>query len=280
MVRSRRFAAWWVTAALSLSVAMPAVWGQSGTRPPGVGYAQGDTPPEWTLTDQNGTPVKSTDFRGKSVLLVFSAAWCGPCMDAVPVAEALVKRLNSNGEPTALVEILVENEFGDPSETIDAKDWADEFGIEGPVLSCDGLYTSPARTQFVEYGRAVGSSAFPTVALLTPHGRFIVGGVGFNASAIETILQQHQYGDPRSGIDWLLTTVERSKLSEALTKSLAAPLLTALQALDEKKQGVACIQLAVFYNLVQAQRNKALTATQVATLGDMAAELYYVTDCQ
>jgi thiol-disulfide isomerase/thioredoxin len=280
MVRSRRFAAWLPTAALSLWVAVPGVWGQSGTQPPpGVGYGQGDTPPEWTLTDQNEHPVKVTDFRGQSVIMVFSAAWCGPCMDAVPVAEALVKRLNSNGEPTALVEILVQNEFGDPSETIDAKDWADQFGIDGPVLSCDGLYTSPAWTQFIEYGRAVGASAFPTVALLTPHGRFIVGGTGFDATSIETILLEHRYGEPRSGIDWLLTTVERSKLSEALAKSLAAPLLTALQGLDQKKPGVACIQLALFYNLVLAQRNKALTDTQVANLGDMAAELYYVTDC-
>src|SRR5262245_49556237 len=91
MVRSRGLAVWLSTAALCLCVAVPGVWGQTGTLP-GVGYNQGDTTPEWTLTDQHGAPIKLTDFRGKDVLLVFSAAWCGPCKAAVPVSEALVKR--------------------------------------------------------------------------------------------------------------------------------------------------------------------------------------------
>jgi thiol-disulfide isomerase/thioredoxin len=235
--------------------------------------------PEWTLTDQNDTPVSLSDFRGKSVILLFSAAWCGPCIDAVPVAEALTKRLNSKGEPTALVEILVQNVFGDPSETIDAKEWADEFGIEGPVLSCSGTASSPGWKQFFEFGRRIGRYAFPTVALLTPHGRLIVAGAGFNGPAIERILLQHQYAEPRTGIDWLLTDVERVKLSEDLTKSLAAPLLTALQALDEKQPGVACAQLNLFSDLVLAEREKSLTPTQAARLRNAAATLRSQTGC-
>jgi thiol-disulfide isomerase/thioredoxin len=268
MVRSRGLAAWLSTAALSVGLAVPGAWGQLPQ--PGVGYNQGDTPPDWSLTDQHGAPIKPADFRGKSLILVFSAVWCGPCRDAVPVAEALVKRLNSNGEPTAIAEILVQDEFGDPADTIDAKEWADRFGIEGPVLSSSGSRNSPAWAQFYEYGKRLGGYAFPTVILLTPHGRIITGSHGFSDGWIEAILTRHLYGDTRSGIDWLLTSVERSGLGEPLMKSLTVPLQAALKALDERQPGLACAELKSFVDRVATQPATALAATQATRLRDSA----------
>jgi hypothetical protein len=111
------------------------------------------------------------------------------------------------------------------------------------------------------------------------HERIISGSLGFSAGWIENILTQHLYAEPRSGIDWLLTTVERSKLSADLTKSLSAPLLAALQALDERKPGAACAQLKTFSDLVLAQSDRALTAAQAANLRDAAARLRSQTGC-
>ena len=282
MARSKMLAAW-LPAALCLWAAAPAAWGQAGNQP-GVGYNQGDTPPAWTLTDQHGAVVKSTDFAGKAVILLFSAAWCPPCVAAVPFAKEVQTWLNSNGEPTVVVEILLQDEFGNWADTADAKAWADRFGIKGPVLSCIGGSSSPAWSQFVAYSQKWGEALYPTVVVLSPRGRIIDTTYGFatNVSAwLKQVLTKHWFYEPRSGIDWLLVDVERAKLGEDLTRSLSASLQAALQALDAKQPAVACAQLKAFDDLVIAQwRKKVLTPDQTATLRGIVLAVQSQTGCQ
>jgi thiol-disulfide isomerase/thioredoxin len=282
MARSKIFAAWLPAAVLCLGIVGSGAWGQTGNQP-GVGYNQGDTPPAWTLTDQHGAVVKSTDFAGKSVILVFSAAWCPPCVAAVPFAKEVQTWLNSNGEPTVVVDILLQDEYGNWADTADAKAWADRFGIEGPVLSCIGGSSSPAWSQFIAYSQKWGEALYPTVVVLSPHGRIINTTYGFatNVSAwLKKLLTEHWFWEPRSGIDWLLTDVERAKLADDLTKSLSAPLQTALQALDTGQPAVACAQLKAFVDLVLAQTGKGLNRAQATNLRGTARALQSQTGCQ
>lgn len=53
--------------------------------------------PAWTLKDVDGRDVKSTDFKGKVVLVDFWATWCGPCRKEMPEYEALRKKYAERG---------------------------------------------------------------------------------------------------------------------------------------------------------------------------------------
>jgi len=49
----------------------------------------GKMSPDFTLTDITGKQHKLSDYRGKNVMLVFWATWCGPCLMEMPHLIAL-----------------------------------------------------------------------------------------------------------------------------------------------------------------------------------------------
>ena len=49
----------------------------------------GQMAPDFTIKNQNGHPVKLSDYRGKVVFLNFWATWCGPCVEEAADVEKL-----------------------------------------------------------------------------------------------------------------------------------------------------------------------------------------------
>ncbi|MBC7834818.1 MAG: TlpA family protein disulfide reductase [Phycisphaerales bacterium] len=59
--------------------------------------AVGDTAPDWTLNDAEGSPHKLSDYKGKVVVLDFWATWCGPCVKAMPSVQRLHEKYKDKG---------------------------------------------------------------------------------------------------------------------------------------------------------------------------------------
>ncbi len=263
-----------LVALLLVAVTAPAAKGQ-----PRIGYHVGDVAPELTLTDQNGNAQSLSSFRGKNVLLTFAAEWCGPCQDAAPQEDQLVKSLNTRGERTALVDVLVQDLYGDPSLDTDAQDWADAFGLTGPVLSCDGDDLSPGIRQFFSYSYLYGGPAFPTLVLLTPHGRIINVYVGFSYSRIQSDFFQHRSYDPRVMVDRLQTVVEGLGPHDGPAGTLSDQLQSVLDALDARDLTTGCRRLDAFIQQANSLAGAGLPADQVAPLADSANQIKIQLGC-
>jgi peroxiredoxin len=63
--------------------------------------------PEFSLTDLNGKTQTLSSFRGRMVMLIFWATWCGPCKMEIPALIELRKQIPEN--KLAMLAISYEN---------------------------------------------------------------------------------------------------------------------------------------------------------------------------
>ena len=97
----------------------------------------GEVAPEIDGEDLDGTPLKLSNFRGKVVLLVFWASWCGPCMAAVPHEKALLEQFK--GRPFVVVGVSGDGSKKDAVKAVNKSQipwrtfWDGEKGPGGPI---------------------------------------------------------------------------------------------------------------------------------------------------
>jgi len=117
----------------------------------------------------DGRPLRLSDHRGKVVVLVFWATWCGPCMAMVPHERELAARLA--GEPFALLGVNSD----DPGDREKACATAAEKGMAWPSWWDGGLRGRIQTSYDVQ--------VWPTVYVLDPKG--VIRHIGPRGEALD-----------------------------------------------------------------------------------------------
>jgi thiol-disulfide isomerase/thioredoxin len=115
--------------------------------------------------------VKPADLKGKVVVVDFYATWCGPCMNAIPHNNEMLKKYQSKG----LVVIGVcTSSHGQEDFASNAK----EHSIEYPA----------ARDSELKSEKAWAVAYYPTYAVIDRKG--IVRAIGLQPDYVETVVQK------------------------------------------------------------------------------------------
>lgn len=141
-----------------------------------VGISYGNIATNFIEKDIDGNEFKLEDYKGKVVLLSFSAMWCGPCRNEAKELMELYNKYKERG--FELIQCVYEDEQGNPADEADLKRWQNEFGIKFILIS--DLDNSTVNLYKI--------AAIPTNFVINREFVIKHRGEGFNKSVIEEVI--------------------------------------------------------------------------------------------
>ena len=152
-----------LVAALAVTLALAAGCAKRGTEGKAARTgAVGTEAPEFALPDLEGKVVKTSDLRGKVVILDFWATWCPPCRQEVPHFVALHSKYRDQG--LAIVGLSL-----DKGGVQDVKPFAEEYNVNYMMLIAND---ETAR----DYG---GITGIPTTFVIDKDGKIVKRFMGY-----------------------------------------------------------------------------------------------------
>ncbi|MEG2555371.1 MAG: TlpA disulfide reductase family protein [Odoribacter sp.] len=110
---------------------------------------------DFTLSDINGKEYKLSDYRGKYVLLEFSASWCGWCKLEIPFLKTVYE--NTKGKNFVMLTVNLDEE---------KKKWEEDvkqYNLPWPVISDLKAFKGPVPDHY-------NISGIPVIYLISPDG--------------------------------------------------------------------------------------------------------------
>jgi peroxiredoxin len=117
----------------------------------------GKTAPDFTVVDITGKTQKLSDYKGRNVMVIFWATWCGPCREEIPSLIKLRKEMGQ--DQLAMLAISV---VGPRSPTEGVK----QFIAANPVINYT-IISTDAVNMPVPFNMI---SAIPTTFFVNPDG--------------------------------------------------------------------------------------------------------------
>ena len=138
-----------------------------------VSLQPGDAAPEFTLQDIDGNTVILSDFRGKTVLIVFWSTWCSRCSEEL----AFLRDRFGHQENVSVLLINQDSEKMVPREKI--VEMRNSLSLPFPVIADSGL---------VLWDR-FGINALPTSVVIGKDGRVLHAESNFYWETPEKLLK-------------------------------------------------------------------------------------------
>lgn len=116
--------------------------------------------PDFTVFDQDGNPVKLSDFAGKPVVLNFWASWCPPCKSEMPHFNTVYQN-----QKDTVVFLMINQVDGQRETKEKGLMYITDQGFDFPIYFDTEL----------EASIAYGVSTLPTTLFISPDGKIVSG---------------------------------------------------------------------------------------------------------
>jgi peroxiredoxin len=140
----------------------------------------GKMSPDFTVTDIKGKSHKLSDYRGKNVMLIFWATWCGPCRQEIP---SFIKLRNEIGDDKLAMLAISYIDFRSSPESVK------KFIAANPIINYT-IISTDADSMPSPYNAIY---AIPTTFFINPDGTIKIAAEGVTPLPhIKAILEAEQ----------------------------------------------------------------------------------------